>query len=137
MSLKQQPVILSFDPGGTTGVAVVGEKGNIIRTEALNADQIVGHAERLHRKYESAVVVIERGPVWRSDSPLTRNVEGKLRQIFPNAALVTPNKWKGHPTARCDEKLPTRHQRDAVCLARWFLSKGALNGNTVCQADAA
>jgi hypothetical protein len=139
MSLKQnQPLVLAFDPGAVTGVAVVSAK-KVIRTEALNAELVLQFARRMRRKYRGALVVIEEGPKWRSDSPLTRNVEGELKKLFPDAALVPPNRWKGHPAAQCHEQLATTHQRDAVRLARWFLAKRSnTNGESQnARADAA
>jgi hypothetical protein len=122
--------IIAFDPGVTTGVAVLDSKGNIINTMAVNERLVVGNAKRLRRKYHDVKVVIEQGPLWRSDSQLTRTVEGELRNIFPDAVLIPPNRWKGHPAAKCTERMNTTHERDAVRLGRWFLARSNDNGES-------
>jgi len=131
MSLRVTKLrILAFDPGMTTGVAVLDSKGNIVSTVALDERLVVGKAKRLKRMYKDTAVVIETGPLWRSDSTLTRTVEGELLSIFPDASLVPPNRWKNHPAAKCTEKLTTTHERDAVRLGRWFLARRITHGES-------
>lgn len=120
-------LILVFDPGGTTGIALLDTSGAILRTEAYSPSETLAYARRMEVKcrkksLDSFAVVIEKGPEWQQHSPITRSVEVKLREIFPDAHLVTPNRWKGHPASKCRERLGTRHEKDAVKLGRWFLS---------------
>jgi predicted RNase H-like nuclease (RuvC/YqgF family) len=125
MSRKQrQSVVIAFDPGATTGIAVVNARNQVMYTAAVSERTISLQAKRIRRKYKDAPVAIETGPLWRSNSNLTRNVEQELRNIFPSAALIRPNQWKSHPAAECNERLHTTHERDAVRLARWFIAKG-------------
>lgn len=130
MSFQQpqgEKMVLAFDPGGTTGVALVDGTGAILRTEAFSPSEAITYARRMAVKRRAFnppgnfLVLIEKGPEWQQHSPITRSVEVKLREIFPDAHLVTPNRWKGHPASKCAEKVPTRHEKDAVRLARWFL----------------
>jgi hypothetical protein len=120
-------LVLAFDPGVTTGFAIVSPK-KIVRSEAIDAGLVLRFARRMKRKYKFATVVIEVGPLWRNDSPLTRNVEMGLKELFPTAALVPPNRWKSHPAATCPETVKTQHERDAVRLARWFMAKRSASG---------
>jgi hypothetical protein len=129
--MSQSPrrkLVLAFDPGATTGVALVDRAtGAILRTEAFTPSEVLEYARRMaskrkgFQKVDSFVTVIEKGPEWQQHSPITRSVEVKLRSIFPEARLVTPNRWKGHPAAKCTEKMGTKHEKDAVRLARWFI----------------
>jgi hypothetical protein len=122
-------MVLAFDPGATTGVALVDRSdGTIMRTEAYSPSEVLEYARRMvttqsnrWHSNSSFVVVIEKGPEWQQHSPITRSVETKLRDIFPTAHLVTPNRWKGHPAAKCSERLGTKHEKDAVKLARWYI----------------
>jgi hypothetical protein len=121
-------MVLAFDPGGTTGVALLDRStGIILRTEAFTPSEVLEYARRMEVKrraftpVDNFIVVIEKGPEWQQHSPITRSVEVKLRSIFPDAHLVTPNRWKGHPAAVCKERMTTKHEKDAVRLARWFM----------------
>jgi predicted RNase H-like nuclease (RuvC/YqgF family) len=129
MSLRQrkQLRVIAFDPGVTTGVAVVDGNGNIRYTAALDERLVKSKAKQLRHKHKNALVIIEVGPIWRNDNPLTRTVESEIFSIFPEAELVTPNLWKRHPAAKCTEKLTTTHERDAVRLGRWFLARRVTN----------
>jgi hypothetical protein len=120
-------MVLAFDPGATTGIALVDQKdGAVLRTEAYPPSEALEYARRMEVKQRGFKgcnfdVVIEKGPEWQQHSPITRSVETKLRSIFPKAHLVTPNRWKGHPAAKCPERLDTKHEKDAVKLARWYI----------------
>lgn len=118
--------VLAFDPGATTGVALIDRTGTIMRSESFSPSETLEFANRmasLRRKVGTHIrVVIEKGPDWQQHSPITRHVEAELRRIFPDAYLVTPSRWKGHPAAKCHERVATRHEKDAVRLARWYQS---------------
>jgi hypothetical protein len=111
--------------------------GTIMRTEAYSPSEVLEYARRMvttqstrWHSTSSFEVVIEKGPEWQQHSPITRSVETNLLDIFPKAHLVTPNRWKGHPAAKCSEKLGTKHEKDAVRLARWFIkSQPRTNAN--------
>jgi predicted RNase H-like nuclease (RuvC/YqgF family) len=129
MSHQRHSVVIAFDPGVTTGIAIVNARNKVLYTAAINERMVTFAAKRLRRKFKEAPVAIETGPLWRTNSNLTRNIEQELREVFPSATLVRPSQWKRHPAAKCSEKLVTTHERDAVRLARWFIAKGVIDNH--------
>jgi hypothetical protein len=118
-------LILAFDPGVTTGVAVLEEDGSIIKTYAFSdPDKVERFAQRAKVEYPNSDVVIEAPPQWAGNfRPLIQQVEEKLRSIFPDACWVNPGQWKGHPTADLSTLSGlgyTQHEKDTVGLGRWF-----------------
>lgn len=125
-----QTPVLAFDPGGTTGFAVVGEDSRVLFTYAIVIDALEDFLECLEVLGAAWVgvvdVVIEIGPQFEHHSPVTRRIEARLREKFPNAYLVQPSEWKSHPAARKLKlrSIMTAHEKDAARLAYWFQRRG-------------
>lgn len=118
---------LAFDPGVTTGVAVLAPTGDVLSTYALRSrEDVKGMAIRLNDRHQGAAVVIEQGPLQGGNyRPLIQGIEEDLREIFPDAAWVGPGEWKGHPSARPTHVMRglTQHEKDAVGLGRFHQAK--------------
>lgn len=117
--------IFAFDPGITTGFAVVEDKA-ILHTRACSLEEVlqknifVPVIEFLWDKDTKAVV--EQGPSWgrNYNEPLAK-VEAHLREILPYAEWVTPAQWKStlFKKRRFDWKM-SNHEKDAVRLGLWY-----------------
>lgn len=137
MKRSTENPLLVFDPGATTGFAALSGDGRVLFTVALILDEIEPFIELLDCILRPGLdVVIEKGPT-RSNSPVTRRVEGKLLEAFPNAHLVQPSQWKGHPASRLSHiRFSTRHEQDAAGLGRWFYETRREDGKAeVARAD--
>lgn len=117
---------LAFDPGGTTGFAVLDENARLRFTYPIVIDALDDFLECLDILGAAWVgivdIVIEIGPQYEHHSPVTRRVEARLREKFPTAFLVQPSEWKSHPATR-QIKLRssiTMHEKDAARLGYWF-----------------
>lgn len=123
-------MILAFDPGVTTGVAVV-DNGEIIYTAALGTvDGMV--TRNLAKRFPGAEVVAEAPPLMGGNyRPHTQSVEEAIKKQFPDAYWVNPGQWKGTPPSRTPvPKSLTQHEKDAVHLAFWFkANRSRLAGN--------
>lgn len=108
---------MAFDPGGTTGFAMLNRKSDVVYTAALTLDALRGFVYILRKDTD---VVIEDGPSWGHHSPVTKRAEEVCKEAFPNAHLVPPSRWKSPPAKKRDYRYVTRHEQDAVGLARWF-----------------
>lgn len=118
--------IIAFDPGATTGFAILSEDGRVLFTQAIVIDGLEGFLDFLNvmgvTVDRSIDVVIEIGPQFEHHSPVTRRVEAKLRAMFPEAYLIQPSQWKSHPASRNVDlrHTLTTHEKDAARLGRWF-----------------
>lgn len=115
--------ITAFDPGVSTGAAVIDDSGAIVETSVgrtLEDAHLI--AVRFKQDYPENYVVIEEPPLRGGNyRPHTQQVEEDLRKIFPDATWISPGQWKGTPASRGSlPKYLTQHEKDAVGLARWF-----------------
>lgn len=116
-------MILAFDPGVSTGIAILQDDGSIVNTYVRSFDEMSEEfIDGLARMYPKARTVAEQGPVTGNYRPLTQTIEERLRRAFPSIEWVLPGQWKGHPAAKPSQALPrmTQHEKDAVGLGRWF-----------------
>jgi hypothetical protein len=119
-------MILAFDPGVSTGIAILEEDGSVVNTYVRSFDEMSDEfITGLSNIYKDAAAVAEQGPLTGNYRPLTQTIEERLRKAFPKIEWVTPGQWKGHPAARSAQALPrlTQHERDAVGLGRWFKAR--------------
>lgn len=120
-------MFVAFDPGVTTGIAVVDDNGNVVVTYAMreaNGVEII--ARELHSAYPDADVVAEQPPQYAGHYRAhTQGIEKVLTSIFPDLDWATPSQWKGTPASRPPSPLRnlTQHEKDAVGLARWLRSQ--------------
>jgi hypothetical protein len=124
-------MVLFFDPGPSTGVAVI-DGDEVLHTEVirnLDDERFEVLAVTLRERYVElcgARVGIEAPPMWTGNMrPVTQAYESILRRLFPDAEWINPGQWKSTPSAR--SKVPvglTQHERDAVRAARWLQSRG-------------
>lgn len=116
-------LIISFDPGVTTGIAVLDEDGTPLETYAVATNEVEEFAKWAVETYPDADAIIESPPEWGGNMrPVTQGVEETLKRYFPDAVWAYPGQWKGHPATRPDSSLrgKTQHEKDAVGLGRWF-----------------
>lgn len=117
--------VIIFDPGVSTGAAVLEDDGTVVDSWTLHE---VGEVERkvrhLHGAYPDADVVVEQPPLLGGNyRPHTQQIEAAISGAFSEITWVSPGQWKGHPAARSDSSMrgKTQHEKDAVSLGRWFL----------------
>ena len=120
-----------FDPGATTGFAVLDEHGEPLFTAALNLEELSRFI--MFVVTIDAKVVVEQGPEWGHHSLITRRAERLILDMFPDAHRVLPSQWKSHPVSRKRvtnlRRLATVHERDAVRLGKWFTITGGTHGS--------
>lgn len=117
-------MILAFDPGVTTGIAVLENDGTVLETYAASLDEAEIIIPNLANAHEDPSVVIEAPPAMGGNyRPITQRIEELLRRHFPDARWTNPGQWKGTPASRTPvEKKLTQHEKDAVHLGRWLKS---------------
>lgn len=122
-------IVLAIDVGITSGVCVVEKcEGGV---HSLSSSTL--RVNDLHRLISLGMsvdaVVIEPVPV-QPGGALSRDlsqVMSVITTMFPDARRVNPGIWK--PVAESYRDVPafgTKHERDAYCLGRYFLSKEGL-----------
>lgn len=120
MNAQQKSPIFALDPGAVTGFAALSPDGVVLFTAAIFADRVEEFIEFLTYCGAGTMdVVIEQGPMIRSNSPLTSRLQEQLLTAFPDAVLVQPSQWKSHPASRMKVG-KTTHENDAAGLGRWF-----------------
>lgn len=118
-------MILSVDPGVSTGVALLMDDGSIDTTfVASSVEQLRGFIDGTFEKSpaEDLFVVVEEGPKlsgnYRSH---IQEIEEVIKIYFPLITWVPPSQWKNHPGSFSEGlKGLTQHEKDAVGLGRWF-----------------
>lgn len=119
-------MILSFDPGPSTGVAVIdSDTGALVETHVFtDPDQLRMWILKDSPWVDKNDVVAERGPDFGGHHRKeTQEAEEVIKNCFPHATWVSPGQWKGHPVTRNaakDLKGKTQHEKDALGLARWY-----------------
>lgn len=134
--LHKEPVLLlSIDPGLTTGVAVLNYRGEVIFATELfgDPDLIARTCAGISHQDE----VIEEGPANRNN-PYLDDLDGRLREQFPEATWMRPADWK--PTPRASTPIPRRtiqsvHVRDAIWMGREFLHRSGHHLDTQAMAS--
>lgn len=116
-------MLLSIDPGLTTGVAVLNYRGEVILATELFGDPAL--IARTCAGIPHQDEVIEQGPTNRNN-PYLDNLDGRLREEFPEATWMRPADWK--PTPRAFTPIPRRtvnsvHVHDAIRMGREHLHR--------------
>ena len=122
---KDYQLVISWDPGVRTGVAVIDRGGKILFTATYdNVDNATIVA--LKRRYPGASACIEEPPSHnRMNRGITDSVEHDLRRHFPHAVWIKPATWKGHPAAKVKlHGKPTQHEKDAAGMGRVAVKMG-------------
>lgn len=116
--------VISFDPGVTTGIAVIGDEGAVLHTIACSGDPLVVENEIivLKQKFPGSRAVAEKPPSLSGNyRQHTQQIEERIRDAFPSVEWVQPSEWKGHPASKVsDLRGKTQHEKDAAGLGRWF-----------------
>lgn len=122
-------MILSIDPGVTTGWAVLTGDGAVVESGNLKPEDVAdGLAAILMRRAIQAVVV-EKFPVGASGglSDTLRDVVLLIDAVLLGARLrperVTPGVWKTSSEPKVTAPGLTQHERDAIRMGRWFLRR--------------
>lgn len=120
-------MVISWDPGLTTGVAVIDRTGMVLFTaayEMVDNKTIVA----LKRRYPGANACIEDSPDHnRMHRGITDRVERELRRHYPHAVWIKPATWKGHPASHVDlPKGTTKHEKDAAGMGRVAIKIGLI-----------
>lgn len=115
--------VIAFDPGVSTGGAVIGDAGEVIETSVgRTVDDARKMAFRWAQDYPGFDVVAEASPSLSGNYRAhTQQVENIVTEVFPATAWVNPSQWKGTPASR--GAMPdglTQHEKDAVSLGRWY-----------------
>lgn len=116
-------MVVSIDPGVTTGIAVIGDDGSVVDTWSLSDPEDVSDQLRvLASMYPDADSVGEQPPLWGGHHrPHTQVIEEKVKHFFPDVDWVNPGQWKGHPASKTsDLRGKTQHEKDAAGLGRWY-----------------
>lgn len=119
-------MVCAWDPGVSTGVALVNSDGSVEYTETLSTlgavTALAASFKNLQVRNFMSVVIEEPPQSGGHYRPHTQQVENCLREAFPDARWVRPAEWKGHPAAKAGPSLKgkTQHEKDVVCMARWF-----------------
>lgn len=125
--------VIAFDPGASTGVAVLDEFGEILFTQTFTIQELEGFMDFTLWIADDIEVVVEQGPEYGHHSPVTRRAEELILDVFSSAHRVLPGHWKSHPHYRkrvhIPKRLVTAHEHDAVRLAQWFQETGASNAS--------
>jgi hypothetical protein len=116
-------VVVTIDPGTTTGVARVKSSGHVVETfvDRYPFDTLRNY---LRRDLCGAKVVCESGPGFgRHNTFHLESVEQIVRDEVDEVTWVSPGQWKGTPAASSPvSRGLTQHERDAVRLARWYMT---------------
>ena len=127
--------MLSIDPGLTTGIAVLNYNGEVILANELSGDPDLIARTCAEIPHEDEV--IEEGPPNRNN-PFLDDLDGRLREQFPEAVWMRPVDWKATP--RASSPIPPRtinsiHVRDAIRMGREFLHRSGHKLDTLAMAQ--
>ena len=143
------PLILSFDPGITTGYALISTSGVLLVSGNLDLDDL-RESPILEgmKNAEGLLVIMETVPIF-GNSALGRRlheVNSILEGFFPTAVKILPGTWKSIPSI-INFPVPktwlgkpmTPHQKDSYRMGMFFLifRKGALDAIKRTGADSA
>lgn len=117
--------VLAIDPGNHTGVALVTEN-DVVWTESFEVPREGHGLLGTIRSYENTPCVCEEAPSLHAHEAHAYNQVLEIVRRHPDVTYLTPSQWKGHPSSRlsADDKRAcrTKHEREAVALARRFLA---------------
>lgn len=127
-------MILSFDPGVTTGVALLMDDGSVRYTTTISSvEELEAYCWAVKNDSqlkEDIVCVAEEGPKQSGNyRPYIQDIETVIKKHFPDVNWVPPGQWKGHPAASAPVVNATQHEKDAVGLGRWY-RKTRMNAST-------
>lgn len=116
-------MLLSIDPGLTTGVAVLNRNGEVILANELSGDPHLIVATLAQIPHEDEV--IEEGPPNRNN-PFLDDLDGRLREEFPEAVWMRPTEWKSTPRrfSSVPRSVKSVHVKDAIRMGREHLHRG-------------
>ena len=114
--------VISFDPGVTTGIAVIGAGRDVLYTCAVRTiEEVDEQIAFLQKVYSESRQVAELPPTSGHYRQHTQQVEERIRSAFPDVEWVPPGSWKRHPASDfSDLRGKTQHEKDAAGLGRWF-----------------
>lgn len=116
---------LGIDAGGTTGVAIINDKGDVLAWMDLTSDAIEQSTTlRALANDPETSVCIEYPATIRTgrNQKAMHDAVDALKRLFPHAATVQPGVWKTSSVIK--QPVPagwhiSQHQKDAVGIARW------------------
>jgi hypothetical protein len=120
--------ILALDPGHTTGVAVLGEEGEVEISMTIRGTiflQRSGFIQDLVDIAKPETILIEALPTNFVD-PLTSEVFHAIHRgfvshcPFSSILVINPGQWK-NMVQRVE--IPGQHARDAATMAKWYLTR--------------
>ena len=123
--VKGTSMVISWDPGKRTGVAVISREGRILFTatyDLVDNKTIVA----LKKRFPGARACIEEPPEHnRMNRGITDSIEHDLRRHYPHAVWIKPAVWKGHPASKVKlNKGATQHEKDAAGMGRVAIKTG-------------
>lgn len=109
--------IAGLDTGGTNGLVLVNEVGDVVRHLATrNLD----HIYAILGQYNISLVILERAPKTQLEY---QNAKDELTLYGYKILEVSPGEWKPNPnckTPKAEHPDWTQHERDALSLIKYY-----------------
>lgn len=117
-------LILAFDPGDSTGFAVVDEKGDVKTSGMFTLETMSFWMDFLKSNYDITQVVIEASPFHTRKGDISWDfVKSTTKKIYPEAKFLdaSPGFWKPlrHLLSHEGDTFGSDHEKDAVYLGRF------------------
>lgn len=119
------PVLVGWDPGLTTGCAVLcAETGRVLATAQCKHDKVLSLTRTIWKRYDVQYYVIEAVAHNSDFTPkhirdIMQNIHRELYAISNvGKKLVTPSVWKQNPRYKVT-KYKSQHINDAVGIGMW------------------
>lgn len=121
-------MLLTFDPGITTGWALLSDTGELVDCGVLTLEGAQA-PDQVEKTYDITTVIIEDVPI-PTNSEMNRqllDLTVLLKVRYPNAVLVRPGVWKTTPARfaslpeEWNERKLTTHEKDAIHIGLWYV----------------